>query len=158
MKSLTAHFLRDESGVVSVDWTVLSAATVAMSLATVAVLSGAIQGLISRLDAELRAQQMSDNFVVFTSAHFEPLYEGNHITAEAAEGLFALANEMMNQEVLDALEYGLQALENGELSPDDIAVLIAIGSVAAQRNLVPDEILDYYFGFYGGTARVYDAL
>jgi Flp pilus assembly pilin Flp len=150
MKSSVVSFLRDDAGVVSVDWTVLSAATVAMSLATVGLLNGGLQGLISRLDGELRSQQMSDSFVEFTSAHFEPLYEGNHINAAAAEELFTLANSMMNQELIDALQYGIQAIEAGEtFTPEEIAQLMAIASVAHQRNLLPDSVMNHYFGFDG---------
>jgi Flp pilus assembly pilin Flp len=158
MKSRFSTFLKDDRGAVTVDWTVLSAAVVSMSLATVGVLSGGIQSMVSRLDAELRSQQMSDNFVQFTSAHFEPLYEGDQITAATAEELFYAANALMNQEIIDALNYGIQALENGELTPQDIGTLVALASVADQRNLISDQILDYYFGFDGSYARIDDAL
>ena len=154
MVSLVSRFLRREAGAVSVDWTVLSAATVAMSLATVGVLSGGLQALIGRLDGELRAQMMSDSFVTFTSAHFEPLYEGNHVSAEVAEELFLAANQMMNNEILALLQAGLEAYAEGELSAEDIAQLYAIASVAAQRNLVSDDILDYYFGFAGNPPQI----
>lgn len=129
-----------------------------MSLATVAVLNGGIQGLISRMDSELREQQLNDNFVEFTSAHFEPLYALNQITAEEAESLYNIANSMMNQEIIDALQYGIEAMENGQLTPADAAALLAVASVAYQRNIVDDQIMDYYFGFDGGEPRINDAL
>jgi Flp pilus assembly pilin Flp len=154
MDQSLSSFLRDDTGAVSVDWTVLSAATVAMSLATVGVLSGGLQSLISRLDGELRAQMMSDSFVTFTSAHFEPLYETNSVSASAAEDMFLAANARMNQEVLDLLQMGIEAFEAGQLRDADIAQLYAIASVAAQRNLVSDTILDYYFGFDGASPMI----
>jgi Flp pilus assembly pilin Flp len=154
-----SNFLRDERGAVSVDWTVLSAAAVSMSLATVGVLNGGIETLVSRLESELRNQQLSDNFITFTSAHFEPMYENGVVTAEVMDQYFMIANDMMNHQVIDALEYGLTALEAGALSPEDIVALAAVGSVAYQRNIVDDGMLDYYFGFNGeGSPRYADAL
>jgi Flp pilus assembly pilin Flp len=147
------RFLHGNSGAVAVDWTVLSASVLAMSLATVAVLNGGIQGLVSRMDAELRAQQMSDNFIQFTSAHFEPLYEYNLTTPEYAEAAFNLANDMMNQEIIDALHAGILAMEAGTLTDEEAVALVALGSVARQRNIIDSEILNYYFGF-DGTAGV----
>lgn len=152
------RFLKDDNGTVSVDWTVLSSAAIAMSLATVGVLNGGIDGLVSRMDGELRDQQMSDNFIEFTSAHFEDLYAGGFTTPETAQTYFEIANSMLNQEIIDALEYGIQMLEAGELTYDDITALLAVASVASQRNLIDDEILDYYFGFESGGGRYTDAL
>lgn len=158
MRLLTQHFLKNESGAVTVDWTTLSAAAVGLSLATAAVLSGTLDMVISRLDGELRDQQMSDSFVSFASSHFEPLYENNLIDPETAQDLFSTANEMLNQEIIDALQYGIEALEAGQLTPADAAALMAVASVAYQRNLVSDQILNYYFGFDGSPARINDAL
>ena len=158
MKPLIQHFIKDERGAVTVDWTVLSAATVGMSLATVGVLNGGLQGLVSRMDAELRAQQMSDNFIQFTSAHFEPLYQNGFTTAEEAEAAHDAANQMMNQEIIDALQYGIEKLEAGLLNTDQIVTLVAIASVARQRNIVDANVLDYYFGTDGGNGRINDFL
>lgn len=154
MNVLIQRFLKDDSGAVTVDWTVLSAATVGMSLATVGVLNGGLQGLVSRVDAELRDQQMSDNFIQFTSAHFEPLYEFGFTTAEEAEVAFDTANLMMNQEIIDALQYGLEKLEAGLLSADQMVTLVALASVARQRNIVDATVLDYYFGTDGGNGLI----
>lgn len=152
-------FLRDDSGAVTVDWTTLSAAAVGMSLATAAMLNDSFQMMISRVDGELRAQQMNDGFIQFTSAHFEPLYENNLIAPERAEMMFGTANALMNHDIIEALEAGIEALEAGQLSMDELAALIAIASVAWQRNIVPDEILDYYFGFDGNEMpRIKDAI
>lgn len=152
-------FLTDEAGVVSVDWTMLSAAAVSLALATAGALSGAFQTMISRVDAELRTQQLSDDFVQFTSAHFEPLYELGLLDPESAGTMFDTANDMMNADIISALQEGITALEDGLLNSDEIAALIAIASVAWQRNIVPDTVLDYYFGFGGNQSpRVSGAL
>jgi len=148
------NFLNDERGVVAVDYTVLSASVLAMSLATAAVLSGGIKGLVSRMDAELREQQMSDNFIGFTSAHFEPLYEHNLTTAEYAEEMFNAANAMMNQEISDALYYGINELEAGTLTQEEVVALVALASVARQRNIIDAETLDYFFGFDGSDGQL----
>ena len=157
MPPLVATFLAEESGAVTVDWTVLSAASVAMSLATVAVLNGGLQAVVSRVDAELREQQMSDNFVQFTSAHFQPLYAKNLATEEQAETAFNSANTMMNQEIIDSLEAGIEKMEAGELSEEEFLTLLGIASVARQRNIVDPQVLDYYFGVDGahGTINSY---
>ncbi len=152
------NFLLDDSGAVTVDWTVLSAATVGMSLATVAVLNGGIQGMVSRMDAELREQQMSDNFIQFTSEHFEPLYENGFTTAAEAEAAHNVANQMMNQEIIDALQYGIEKLEAGLLNTDQIVTLMALASVARQRNIIDPNVLDYYFGTDGANGKINDYL
>lgn len=152
------RFASDDSGAVTVDWTVLSSAAVAMSLATVGVLNGGIQGMISRADAELRDQQMSDNYIGFTSAHFEPIYAANLATAEIAENLFNAANALMNHELLTALQQGIEDLEAGLLTQEDLVGLMALASVAQQRNIIDDGILDYYFGFDGAPGRINDAI
>ena len=103
--------------------------------------------MISRVDNELRTQQMSDDFVQFTSAHFEPLYAFGNVDAETAESLFTIANNMMNQEILDGLAWGLEQMQSGAISSNDMVALYAVASVAYQRNLVPDQILEGYFGF-----------
>ncbi|MBF9060605.1 hypothetical protein HKCCSP123_15595 [Rhodobacterales bacterium HKCCSP123] len=152
-------FLNDQAGAVSVDWTTLSAAAVGMSLATAAMLTDSLQMVVSRVDGELRAQQMNDGFIQFTSAHFEPLYENNLLAPDRAESMFSTANGLMNLEILSALEEGIAALEAGQLTTDEIAALVAIASVAWQRNIVPDHVLDYYFGFDGNPSpRIGDAL
>jgi Flp pilus assembly pilin Flp len=147
-------FLRNDHGAVTVDWTVLSAAVVGLSLATVAVLNGGIDGMISRADRELRAQQMSDSFVAFTSAHFEPLYASNLATAETAEGYFLAANQLMNQQIIDALETGIDAINAGTLTRDEALALMAVASVGYQRNIVDDQIMHYYFGFGQTTGLI----
>jgi Flp pilus assembly pilin Flp len=147
-------FLTDDRGTVSVDWAVLSAAVVALSLATVTVLNGGVQTMVSRMDAELRTQQLSDSFVTFTSAHFEALYEHDLITPDVAQEVFANANALMNHEIIDGLQDGILALEDGRLTEADIPTLMALASVARQRNIIDDEIIDYYFGGAGTNGRI----
>lgn len=154
MARLLNRFLLDDRGAVTVDWTVLSAAAVAMSLATVAVLNGGLQAIVSRMDGELREQQMSDNFVRFISAHFEPLYATNMVTAAEAEAAYNSANMMMNQEIIDALQVGIEKLEAGLLTDAQIVTLMALASVARQRNIIDATVLDYYFGVDGATGVV----
>ena len=159
MTRVIRTFLRDENGAVTVDWTTLSAAAVGLSLATAGLLNDTFQNVISRVDGELREQQMNDNFIDFTSAHFEPMYAGNHIEATEAEALFDSADAMLNQELIDALETGIEMLEDGTLTTEDAGALMAIASVAWQRNVVSDQILDYYFGFDGNASpRINDLL
>ncbi|MDG3040063.1 hypothetical protein P6F28_02130 [Roseicyclus marinus] len=154
MPPIFRFFVSDDSGAVTVDWTVLSAASVAMSLATVGVLNGGLQSVVSRVDAELREQQMSDNFVQFTSAHFQPLYQHNLATAEQAELAYDAANTMMNQEIIDSLQAGIQKMEAGQLTQDEVITLLGLASVARQRNILDPEMLDYYFGVDGGAGVI----
>lgn len=159
MKHQLLQFLTSEQGAVTVDWTMLSSAAVGLSLATAAMLTGTVDMVTSRLDGELRDQQLSDGFVQFTSAHFEPLYARGKLDPEVAAELFDMANEAMNQELLDALEQGIEAFDSGEtMSANDIAALIAAASVAYQRNLIPDHILEYYFGFDGSAGAISSAI
>lgn len=154
MTNLFHTFLLDDRGAVTVDWTVLSSATVAMSLATVALLNGTLRDVEGRLDAELRAQQMSDNFIQFTPEHFEALYANNIVTEEEAEAVYDVANQLMNQEIIDALQYGIEKLEAGILTQEQAIDLMAVASVARQRNIVDNNVLDYYFGFDGSEGRI----
>jgi len=147
-------FARDDRGAVSVDWTVLSAAVLGMSIATAGVLTGGIQSLVSRMDAELRAQQMSDNFIGFTSAHFEPLYELNLTTADYAEEQFDTANAMMNQDIIDAIQNGIAAMGERTLTQEEAVTLVALASVARQRNIISTEVLNHYFGFDGSGGQM----
>lgn len=154
MAQTLIHYLRDEAGAVTVDWTTLSAGAVALALATAGVLTAAINGVNSRLDGELRAQQLSDGFVQFRSAHFEPLYAAGALAPETAEELFNTVNALLNQDVLNYLQAGISALEAGTLPASELGALVAVGSVAHQRNLIPDSYLDHYFGFNGGSPAI----
>ena len=140
-------FWHNENGAITVDWTVLGAAVVGLSLATAAALTGTLDMVISRVDHELRSQQLSDDFVQFTPAHYEQLLSQAAVDTETAQSLFAIANSMMNQDIINALAQGLERMANGTLSNTEQAMLYAIASVAYQRNIVEDYILQAYFGF-----------
>lgn len=135
------RFLRSESGAISVDWVVLTAATAGMALAATAVLEDGISNLASDLDAQLRSQQVSDAFVVFNSSHFDALYDAGIVTEETAERLFLAANEMTNADIIAGLEEGILAYNDGNLTDEEIAELVAMASVGVQRNIIePDEV------------------
>lgn len=156
MPGFLHRFLKDERGAVTVDWTALSSAAVAMALATVAVLNDGISTMVSRMDAELRDQQMSDNYIGFRPTHFEPAFALGFTTASYAEDLFETANSMMNQDILNAMAIGIEAIENGTLSQDDAVTLIALASVARQRNIIDAQVFDYYFGTADTAGAMYD--
>lgn len=142
MRDSSFHkFLRSESGAISVDWVVLTAATAGMALAATAVIEDGISTLASNLEAQLRTQQVSDAFVVFISAHFNALYDAGITTETAAEAMFNLANEMTNAEILTALESGVLAYTDGLLTNEEVAMLVAMASVADQRNIIDAESL-----------------
>lgn len=142
MRSSKFHkFLRCESGAITVDWVVLTAATAGMALAATAVIEDGISTLASDLEAQLRTQQVSDAFVVFISSHFDALYDAGITDEDEAEAFFATANEMTNAEIMAALEDGVMAYSNGDLSDPEIAMLVAMASVAIQRNIIdPAEV------------------
>lgn len=141
-----SRFFKDDRGAVSVDWTVLSAAAVALALATAAGLQFVVDDVTSRVDGELREQQLSDDFIEFRSQDFEALYEVGLLTPEEAEVSFNEANELLNQQVIDFLEDGIEKLEAGTLTDAEIVDLVALASVARQRNVISDDVLDFYFG------------
>jgi Flp pilus assembly pilin Flp len=144
-----AHFLADENGAITVDYTVLSAAAVGMAIAATAVLTGGIEAITSRIDEELRARQLNDSFIAFTAAHFEPILAENVITEAEAQALWEAANTLMNNEILTALQEGIAKIENGTITMEEASELFAVASVAYQRNIVDDAVLNYYFGFDG---------
>lgn len=136
------QFLNSESGAVTVDWVVLTAAVTGMALAATAVVEGGIESLASDLEAQLRTQQVSDAFVFFNSSHFNPLYDAGIVTEENAEAYFDIANVMTNAEILTALESGLLDYTDGNLSDAEIAQLVAVASVAVQRNIIDEGNVD----------------
>lgn len=133
------RFLRCESGAITVDWVVLTAATAGMALAATGVIEDGIATLASNLDAELRAQQISDAFVVFQSSHFDALYDAGMITEPDAEAMFMVANEMTNAEIMSGLTDGLLAYNDGTLTDAEVAQLVAMASVGVQRNIISPE-------------------
>ncbi len=130
------QFLTSESGAITVDWVVLTAAVTGMALAATAVVETGIDDLASDLEAQLRTQQVSDAFVQFNSSHFNDLYDLGMVTEDNAEIHFGIANGMTNAEILTALEDGLLDFNDGNLSDAEIAQLVAVASVAVQRNII----------------------
>lgn len=135
------QFLNNESGAITVDWVVLTAAVTGMALAATAVVEGGIADLASDLEAQLRTQQVSDAFVQFRSSDFNALYDLGMVTEANAEIYFGIANEMTNAEILTALESGLLQYNDGLLSDAQIAELVAVASVAIQRNIISAETI-----------------
>lgn len=132
-------FLTSESGAVSVDWTVLTAAVAGMALAATAVIEDGISTLASDLEAQLRTQQVSDAFVVFNSSHFNALYDAGMIDEQGAQSLFDIANAMTNAAILNGIEDGILAYNDGNLSDEDVALLVAMASVGVQRNIITND-------------------
>jgi len=143
------RFLIEEDGAISVDYTVLSAAAVGMAIATTAVMTGGIEALTGRIDAELRERQLNDTFISFESAHFEPLYMAGLLTEAQASDLWNSANAAMNQELIDQLADGIAKIQNGTITEEELGDLFAAASVAYQRNIVDDAVLEHYFGLDG---------
>lgn len=140
------EFLRGESGAITVDYTVLGAAAVGMAMSAAAVLTGAVENLTQRVDSELRTRQLSDDFVSFYSAHFEPLYEIGAANEDGAYEAFTSADTMMNQDIIDAIYLGVLKAQEGTLSNAAMTELFALASVAYQRNILDDAFLEEYFG------------
>ena len=143
------QYLRDESAAVTVDWTVLSAAAVGMALMASTILEGGIDGLTARVDGELRTQNLSDDFVTYLSGHFEPLIAENLVNEDEAGDYFEYANTLLNSEILSNLQTGVDKMVAGTLTPEELPMLVALASVAHQRNIADDDYLNYYFGFDG---------
>lgn len=144
-------FLNEENGSVSVDYTVLSAAAVGISVATVAIISGGIDVLTANIDQELRERQLNDTFISFESVHFEPLYMAGLLTEEQAGDLWNDANSKMNQDLIDQLAEGIAKIQDGTITEAELGDLFAAASVAYQRNIVDDAVLEHYFGLDGST-------
>ncbi|MEM7722727.1 MAG: hypothetical protein AAF376_10155 [Pseudomonadota bacterium] len=124
-------------------------------MATAAVLNGGIDALTGRIDAELRTQNMSDDFVVYLSGHFEAIIDQGLISMEDGQIFFDAADQLMNHEILAGIDQGIEMMLNGELTEDQLPLLLGMASVAEQRNIASDEMLDYYFGFGGNDDPVY---
>ena len=145
-------YLRDDRGSVAVDWTVISAAAVGLAVATTAIMTDAIDVVSSRMDSELRSRMLTDEFIQFAANHFEPILATGTVSEEHVETIYNAAGDLMNHELLSELTHGIEALEAGTLTEEGLVGLVALGSVAYQRNLVDDATLDYYFGFEGSEA------
>ena len=62
MQAAFKNFAANESGAVTVDWVVLTAAIVGLGLAVMSVVSGGIQNLSQDIDTGLAGLQLEDNF------------------------------------------------------------------------------------------------
>lgn len=105
--------------------------------------------LSMRMDDELRTRQLSDEWIQFYASHFEPILESGAISEGQAEIIYDMANDLMNYDLIANLTAGIEALEEGTITGEEIIGLVALASVAYQRNLVDDEVLNHYFGFDG---------
>lgn len=149
--TLVSNYLADDSGAMSVDWTVLSAGAVSVAIATTAIMTDTIDNLSMRMDAELRARQLGDEWVQFYANHFEPILAVGAISETQAETAYSEVEELMNHDVVTNLAAGITAMEEGTITEQELVTLVALASVAYQRNIVDDGILDHYFGFGGST-------
>jgi len=62
MTALIKNFAKSESGAVTVDWVVLTAAIVGLGLAVMAVISGGLQDVSNDIDAQLRTDMITNAF------------------------------------------------------------------------------------------------
>lgn len=146
------EFILDETGAITVDYVVLSAAAVGMAIATTDVLRVGIGDMTSNLEEQLRTRNLSDDFVSFDASHFGPSIQSGFMNETDANELFNLANQMTNASIMSLLEEGFTALSNGvELSDMDYAELSAVASVARQRNIADSQMLDDFFAGDGAA-------
>lgn len=66
LNSRTSLFLADDSGAVTVDWVVLTAAVVGLGLATMAVVSAGVEDLSGDVRTQLETQEISASFASAT--------------------------------------------------------------------------------------------
>ncbi len=151
LKFSLTRYVSDESGAITVDWTVLASAAVGMAIATTAVMTDTIQGLSGRMDSELRSRQLSDEWIQFYASHFGPVLESGYMSETQVEEIYDIANGMMNNTIMTHLSDGITAMEEGTISEEELVQLISVASVAYQRNLADDGMLNHYFGFDGST-------
>lgn len=142
-------FFADDRGAVTVDWTVISSAAVGLAVATTAIMTDSLDALSMRMDDELRTRQLSDDWVQFYASHFEPILATGALSETQAEAIYEAADELMNYNLVAELTAGIEALEAGTITSDELIGLVALASVAYQRNVVDDAVLDHYFGFDG---------
>jgi len=62
MFKLAKNFLNDESGAVTVDWVVLTAAIVGLGIAVLAAVSDGVENLSDDIDTQLSGQAISTTF------------------------------------------------------------------------------------------------
>lgn len=150
------RFSHDETGAITVDWTVLGAAAVALAIATTAVMTDTIDVLEGRMDDELRSRQLSDDFAGYMELHFEDILQTGIIDSDTLEAVYTPLNGLMNHEITALVQAAVEGIENDTLSTEEIIAGALAASVAYQRNILDDATLDYYFGF-GGSDPAYMA-
>lgn len=79
-------FANSESGAVTVDWVVLTAALVGLGLATMSVVSGGVQDASDDVDSQLSGQRIFTSFVAMNHTRFYDATVAKH--AAAPEGYF----------------------------------------------------------------------
>jgi len=146
MKHVCETFIESEDAAITVDWVVLSAAAVAMAIAATDVISGGLDTLTSNLESQLRTQQISDAFVLFVPDHFDKMYDEGWLSEEDAEAMFDGVNSFTNAEILTLLDLGISEMQAGNLDEVQLAATYALASVADQRNIIEDSVVDTYFG------------
>jgi Flp pilus assembly pilin Flp len=63
MTALIKNFAKSESGAVTVDWVVLTAAIVGLGLAVMAVVSGGLEDLAGDINTQLEADHTTGGFI-----------------------------------------------------------------------------------------------
>lgn len=161
-KPAVQRFFENESGAITVDWTVMSCAAVSLALGTAALFTDVNGMLANNMNEELDGGDLSDGYPDHASGEnadgwpdyaatgFEPLLTAGTITLADAQESYGNAHDMMNYEISTSLEAGIAAMEAGTITVDELNELVSIATVAYERNLGSDESLDYYFGFDGG--------
>jgi len=145
------EFFSDQSGAITVDWTVLSSAAISMALGTSTLLRDHSEFVATGMDNELRGGDLSDGWPNYTFDHFEPMITAGALTTEEAEALHDTAFDLMNHRVVTDLLSGIVSMEAGSLTDEQLSELISIASIAYHRDLADEEMLDHYFGFDGAT-------
>ena len=80
------RFIASESGAVTIDWVVLTAATVGMSLAVMSVVSDGIEDLADRISAQISSIELRDSFADWDAFRTENAAEAAAAAAAEAEG------------------------------------------------------------------------
>ncbi|MBF9045034.1 hypothetical protein HKCCE4037_16950 [Rhodobacterales bacterium HKCCE4037] len=144
-------FLANEHGAITVDWMVITTAAISLSLGTSALLRDHSAFVARNMDNELRDGDISDGWPAYTYDHFAPLITAGYLTTEEASALHDQSFDQMNFQINSALHSGIEAMEAGNLTAEELSELISVASIAWHRDLADEAMLDYYFGFDGST-------
>ncbi|MEX3015587.1 hypothetical protein [Gymnodinialimonas hymeniacidonis] len=149
--NLFQTFIDEELGAITTDWTALTGLAVGFALATAALFTDINGMLAGNMNEELADGDIADDWPHYVTDHFEPLLASGYLSVGQAAYLHSEAFDMMNHEVITRLDAGIAALENGTITAPELAELVSIASIAHQRNLVPDTLLNEHFGFDNDT-------